>query len=122
MCAQALPLLQTMYPGHWLLQEHPFFVSFFHPDYSSNVLQRRWEKWCMLQVASAGHVQLFLNATQEQGIAAAGRMPPYMPTPELRSAAADISATFLSDKRPRREELDPLAAMLLRMSRQVRMS
>lgn len=105
--------------GHWLLQEHPFFVGFLHPDNSNNTTQSRWEKWCMLQHAVAQHVQLFLVAMQEQGIAAGGRVPAYSPTPELRSSAAAVGATKrLSDRRARLEELDPLAAML-RESQQV---
>ncbi len=103
---QGLPILERMYPKHWIFREHPRLVAIGLDDPEHNV----WEDWSRLTWDTFCHVSEHLQKSEECGLHSQ-RTPDFSPSPALLQGALRLGAIWTQWDRTPAEKLNPGLAM-----------
>lgn len=107
---QVLPLLEPLWPGHFIFRRHPILsLDRGHPK------RKNWEAWSSVQVQGATEAAM---CYESQEIAGEGRdMMLYVPGKVLTEQAYAIGAQVTMENRRAALRSDPVRARLLRQVR-----
>jgi hypothetical protein len=103
---QTLPLLEKAYPQHWVFNEHPLFKD----EDSLADLDGLWDRWARLALLATSSVLEHLRLAQS--VHGADACPPFMPNRQLAVLAADLSATWATDRVSSLATMDPIGGLL----------
>lgn len=103
-CLQGLPILQQLYPGHWIFSEHPSIVALqdcTEPDST----EAMWGRWSTLQWETFCSVSEHLKNYELSGMHAA--IPLYSPPPTLKQLAEETRSRWTQWERTPEAKLNP---------------
>ena len=98
-----MPILETLYPHHWLFEDHPLHNN----DCDWDQKDEKWEMWVRLVNtifhAAVKHEDQYLQDRLSVEL-------PEMPVPhDMLALAKRIGATWLSDRKLSAADIDPAA-------------
>jgi hypothetical protein len=107
--AQGLPILEKLYPRHWIFKEHPSLDAIEDP-WSDESVHRTWADWSQLQWDTFCHVSEHVKQSESCGLHAQ-RTPDFAPPPVLLQLALRIGATWTQWDRIPAAKRNPGAAL-----------
>lgn len=106
---QALPMVERVYPGHWVFEEHPLF----NDETGVFDVEGRWDSWSRLAAMT------YDAAEEHQRVSAlvygATACAPFKPSHELARLAMQLGATWAADRLSAVEAADPVKAVSRRL-------
>lgn len=108
-CLQGLPILEKLYPRHWIFKEHPSLdaIDQLWTDESAHCT---WALWSQLQWHTFCHVSEHLERSEGCGLHAQ-RTPDFSPPPALLQAALQVGAKWTQWDRTPEAKINPGAAI-----------